>query len=77
VRYPFDEWLDGREWTLVRPRDFTGPAETMVHRLRSAAAARGRTLTADIQPGGKFITIRSEARTVVSVQSETQAGGVA
>ena len=77
MRYPFDEWLDGRVWTLVRPRDFTGPAETMVHRLRSAAAARGRTLTADVQPGGKFITIRSEAKTTVCVQSEVEPGGVA
>lgn len=39
-KYPWAEWLDGREWTLVRGRDYWGTNAEFCRRLRSAANSR-------------------------------------
>lgn len=49
--YPWDEWMDGTVWKLVRGEDFDCPARTFQTRAHMAARHRGdikfRTNTID------------------------------
>lgn len=57
-RYPWAEWLDGREWTLVRGRDYWGTNADFCRRLRGAANARSlRYKVIDVVPN--FITVQA------------------
>jgi len=58
-RYPFDEWLDGREWTLTRGRDFWGDAATFRHRIQGAANARRVGLHVMIAADQRHLTVRA------------------
>lgn len=46
-KYPWAEWLDGREHTLVRGRDYWGTNDDFCRRLRSAANARSLRIKFD------------------------------
>lgn len=39
-KYPFAEWLDGREWTLMRGRDFWGDFDTIERQIAGSANSR-------------------------------------
>ena len=45
--YPWQQWLDGREWTLVRGRDYWGTNADFCRRLRGAANARSLHIEVD------------------------------
>lgn len=45
AKYPWDEWLDGQIWKLVRGEDFTVAIEQFRNHVYSAARARGRWVT--------------------------------
>jgi hypothetical protein len=39
-RYPWDEWFDGREWTVMQGRDYWGETAKMQKRILGAAAQK-------------------------------------
>lgn len=61
-RYPFAEWLDGRQWTLVRGRDFWGPPYVFAKRIRGAANARSLRVTMNFSDQGSDMTIQAVPR---------------
>lgn len=38
--YPFAEWLDGREWVLIRGRDFWGDFDSIQRKILGSANSR-------------------------------------
>lgn len=44
VRYPWDEYLDGSIWELVRGEDYTAKTQTFLGNARSRAKRLGGTL---------------------------------
>lgn len=72
--YPWEQWLDGREWTLAKGRDFWGDTHVMLNRVRRAASRRGlRVVLGQPLPG--FLTFKTEPR--VSSPAGPDGGGVA
>ena len=50
AKYPWDEWMDGSPWELVRGEDFDAKLPTLLSSARTQAKRRGgvvrtRTLT--------------------------------
>jgi hypothetical protein len=62
ARYPWDEWLDGSIWELVRGADFgaktaTFRANVQVQAKKRGGRARSRALTVD---GSEAVVIQFE-----------------
>jgi hypothetical protein len=51
-KYPWDEWLDGSVWELIRGEDF----KANIHSIRSAATTQAK------RRGGKVLTRHMKAR---------------
>lgn len=52
MRYPWDEWLDGRVWELVAGEDFTAKVPTLKANAQLQAKKRnGRVRTRQLREG--------------------------
>ena len=57
-RYPWDEWLDGSIWELVKGKDFKGQTLNFRNTIQGRCSARGGELRWDIQHvNGKQILV--------------------
>jgi hypothetical protein len=56
--YPWAEWLDGRQWTLVRGRDYWDENQAMLRRVRSSANARRLKVKTDASDP-RFLVVQS------------------
>lgn len=61
AKYPWDQWLDGQEWTILRGRDYWGDTEAMVARVRRAASRRRLRVRIQRWPG--WLVLQSVPRT--------------
>jgi hypothetical protein len=60
-RYPWDEWLDGSPWELVRGDDFTSRSTTLRANAQIQAKKRGgtvRTKAAQTTDGREAVVIQ-------------------
>lgn len=60
--YPWAEWFDGREWNLVRGRDFWGKPEVFKRRIQNAANGRSVKVRIDISEDFRFILVQAAVR---------------
>ena len=57
-RYPWDEWLDGDPWQLVRGEDYDAKTATLISNARVQADKRDGTVrTRNLQDAGREIVI--------------------
>lgn len=61
-KYPFGEWLDGREWTIMRGRDYWCANFEMERRLLASANARRLNVRIRGSNDGRSITVQALAR---------------
>ena len=57
--FPWAEWLDGREWHLIRGRDFWGPPELFRRRIQASANARSVKVEIQIDEHRRFIHVKA------------------
>lgn len=60
--YPFAQWLDGQEWTLVRGRDFWGPVGPFMRQVRGSANSRRLSVNLTPSDDGRALTVRAVPR---------------
>lgn len=53
--YPFAEWLDGRQWVLIRGRDFWGDPAQLVRSLEASARARRLRVTTAVDASCLYV----------------------
>lgn len=63
ARYPWDEWLDGSVWELVRGDDFSSRTSTLRANAQIQAKKRGgrvRSKSAKVPDGREAVVIQFE-----------------
>lgn len=58
-KYPWDQWLDGSYWEIVRGEDFVCQLDSMTAAIHSAAKQRGLSVTTNTNPDNTSIVFRS------------------
>ena len=58
-QYPFAQWFDGQQWTLVRGRDFWGPVSQFMKQIQGSANARRVCVRMTRSDDGRTLAVKA------------------